>query len=434
MTMIGCGHLGATHAASMAEIGHDVLGVDIDAAKIETLRGGKAWFHEPELDDMLTRHIASGRLRFTTDFAEAGEFGDVHFVGVATPGTDRGEYDLSQLFSAVSMLAEHLHRPCVIVGKSTVHAGTTAAVRDLVRELAPAGDAVEVVWNPEFLREGHAVQDTLRPHRIVVGVNSTEAERVIREAYAPITDAGVPLVVTDPVTCELVKGSANAFLAMKISFINAMGDLCEAAGGDVRLLADAIGLDPRIGRAFLDAGLGYGGGCLPKDGRAFAARARDLGAEGAVELLSVVDQINAARRDRVVDLTTKTLGGDVTGRRIAVWGAAFKVGTDDIRDSPALDVATRLHAAGAALTVYDPMAIETARAAHPDLGYADDPIHAARGADLLLVMTGWPEFRAINPQDLGGVVAQRVAIDTRAVLHDVWWNEHDWTIHRPGRG
>jgi UDPglucose 6-dehydrogenase len=322
----------------------------------------------------------------------------------------------------------------MIVGKSTVHAGTTAAVQELVRDLAPAGDAVEVVWNPEFLREGHAVQDTLRPDRIVIGVTSPEAERVIREAYAPITDAGVPLVVTDPVTCELVKGSANAFLAMKISFINAMGDLCEAAGGDVRLLADAIGLDPRIGRAFLDAGLGYGGGCLPKDGRAFAARARDLGADGAVALLSVVDDINAARRTRVVDLTTKAVGGDVAGTRIGVWGAAFKVGTDDIRDSPALDVATRLHAAGAALTIYDPMAIDTARAAHPELGYAQDPIAAARDADVLLVMTGWPEFRAINPQELGEVVARRVAIDTRAVLHDDWWAGADWTIHRLGRG
>ncbi|WP_067143983.1 UDP-glucose dehydrogenase family protein [Microtetraspora malaysiensis] len=434
MTMIGCGHLGATHAASMAEIGHDVVGVDVDPEKIAVLAEGRAWFHEPELDEMLSRHVASGRLRFTTDFAEAGAFGDMHFLGVATPGTERGDYDLSQIYAAVSALAPHLHQPCVIVGKSTVSVGTTAAVAELVRELAPAGDAVEVAWNPEFLREGHAVQDTLRPDRIVIGVTSAEAERLIREAYKPITDAGVPLVVTDPATCELVKGAANAFLAMKISFINTMADMCEIAGGDVALLADAIGSDPRIGRAFLDAGLGYGGGCLPKDGRAFAARARDLGVDEAVDLLAVVDRVNAGRRDRVVSMTTKACGGDLSGKRIGVWGAAFKVGTDDIRDSPALDVAIRLHAQGSLVTVHDPMAVETARAAHPELGYAVDPLDAAEAADVLLVMTAWPEFRALHPQRVGEVVARPVVIDARNALHGGWWTESGWTVHRLGRG
>ncbi|GLW98552.1 UDP-glucose 6-dehydrogenase [Microtetraspora sp. NBRC 16547] len=418
----------------MAEIGHDVVGVDIDPGKIATLNSGRAWFHEPELDEMLARHVASGRLRFTTDFAEAGAFGDMHFVGVATPGmADRDDYDLTQLYAAVSALAPHLNRPCVIVGKSTVSVGTTAAVQELVRELAPAGDQVEVIWNPEFLREGHAVQDTLRPDRIVVGVTSPEAERMIRDAYKPITDAGVPLVVTDPATCELVKGAANAFLTMKISFINAVADLCEVAGGDVAHLADAVGLDPRIGRAFLDAGLGYGGGCLPKDGRAFAARARDLGVDEAVELLGIVDQINASRRDRVVTMASKACGGTLAGKRVGVWGASFKTGTDDIRDSPALDVAARMHAQGALITVYDPMAIDTARAAHPELGYAADPVAAVADANVLLVMTAWPEFRGIHPQTVAEAVAQRVVIDARNALHDGWWAEAGWTVHRIGR-
>ncbi|MFF5205997.1 UDP-glucose dehydrogenase family protein [Streptosporangium sp. NPDC000396] len=434
MTVIGCGHLGATHAASMAEIGHEVVGVDIDSAKIETLSSGRAWFHEPGLDEMLARHVASGRLRFTTDFAEAGAFGEMHFLGVATPGmTGRDDYDLSQVFAAVQSLAPHLHRPCLIVGKSTVSVGTTAAVQELVRELAPAAEQVSVAWNPEFLREGRAVQDTLRPDRIVVGVTSARDEQAIREAYRPITDAGVPLVVTDPATCELVKGAANAFLSMKISFINAVADMCDATGGDVVQLADAIGLDPRIGRAFLDAGIGYGGGCLPKDTRAFAARARELGVDRAVDLLTAVNQINAGRRDRVVEMTRKACGGDVTGRRIGVWGAAFKVGTDDVRDSPALDVAARLHALGALVTVYDPMAVETARAVHPEFDYADDAPAAVSGADAVVVMTGWPEFRDLDPADVAAVVARQVVIDARDAIDADCWREAGWSVQRLGR-
>ncbi|MEU4830009.1 UDP-glucose/GDP-mannose dehydrogenase family protein [Streptosporangium sp. NPDC023615] len=435
MTVIGCGHLGAAHAASMAEIGHEVIGVDIDPGKIDILRSGRAWFHEPELDDLLARHVASGRLRFTTSFAEAGAFGETHFLGVATPGmADRDDYDLSQVWAAVSALAPHLRRPCLIVGKSTVSVGTTAAVQELARELAPAGRDVEVAWNPEFLREGHAVTDTLRPDRIVAGVTSAWAEETIRAAYRPITDAGVPLIFTDPATCELVKGAANAFLATKISFINAVADLCEAAGADVAQLADAIGLDPRIGRAFLDAGIGYGGGCLPKDTRAFAARAGQLGAESAVGLLTTVDRINAGRRQRVVEAVRKACGGDLSGKNVTLWGAAFKVGTDDIRDSPALDVAVRLHAQGAVVTVYDPMALDNARAAHPEIGYAGDALEAAAGADALVVVTAWPEFRAVDPVAVGAAVAERVVIDARGALDEPRWHDAYWTLHRIGRG
>jgi UDPglucose 6-dehydrogenase len=434
MTVIGCGHLGATHAASMAEIGHDVIGVDIDPNKITTLNAGRAWFHEPELDEMLTRHLAAGRLRFTTDFAEAGAFGQVHFLGVATPGmADRDDYDLSQVFAAVRSLAPHLAGPCVIVGKSTVSVGTTVAVRELVQEIAPAGDVVDVAWNPEFLREGFAVQDTLRPDRIVVGVTNAATEETIREAYRPITDAGVPLIVTDPATCELVKGAANAFLSMKISFINAMADVCEGVGADITQLADAVGLDPRIGRAFLDAGIGYGGGCLPKDTRAFAARARELGADFAGDLLGVVDAINLSRRSRVVEMARKICGGELRGRRIGLWGAAFKANTDDIRDSPALDVAEQLHAQGAVVTVYDPMALDNAKAAHPQLRYAENAMTAAADADVLVIVTPWPEFGELDPEEVGAVVTNRAVIDARHTIDAGDWESAGWKVRFLGQ-
>lgn len=434
MTVIGCGHLGATHAASMAEIGHEVVGLDIDESKIATLRTGRAWFHEPALDEMLSRHLASGRLRFTTDFAETAAFGEMHFLAVATPGmADRDDYDVSQIFAAIRSLAPHLTGPCVIVGKSTVPVGTTAAVRGLVRELAPAGDHVDVVWNPEFLREGHAVHDTVRPDRIVVGLTTAEAEEKIRIAYKPITDAGVPLLITDPATCELVKGAANAFLSMKISFINAMADVCEATGADVTRLADALGLDPRIGRACLDAGIGYGGGCLPKDTRAFAARARELGADCAVDLISVVNAINLNRRERVVELAHKVCGGALRGRRVGLWGAAFKGGTDDIRDSPALDVAAQLHKQGATVTVYDPMAMSNARAMHPELSYVPDAFAAADDAEVLVIVTDWDEFRKIRPDNLGTSVNGRTVIDARHVVDQDQWEAAGWTVRTLGQ-
>lgn len=434
MTVIGCGHLGATHAASMAEIGHEVIGLDIEPDKIATLNSGRAWFHEPGLDEMLTRHLAGGRLRFTSDFAEAGAFGQVHFLGVATPGmADRDDYDLSQVFAAVKSLAPHLTEPCVIVGKSTVSVGTTAAVRELVQEIAPAGDLVDVAWNPEFLREGFAVHDTLRPDRIVVGVTNAATEATIREAYRPITDAGVPLIATDPATCELVKGAANAFLSMKISFINAMADVCEGVGADVTQLADAVGLDPRIGRSFLDAGIGYGGGCLPKDIRAFAARARELGADFAGELLGVVDAINFSRRSRVVEMARKICGGELHGRRVGLWGAAFKANTDDIRDSPALDVAEQLHAQGAVVTVYDPMALDNAKATHSQLGYAENAMAAAAEADVLVIVTPWPEFGEFDPEAVGAVVANRAVIDARHAIDAEDWESAGWKVRFLGQ-
>lgn len=435
MTVIGCGHLGATHAASMAEIGHHVVGLDIDDSKIAALRSGRAWFQEPELDEMLSRHLGTGRLRFTTDFAEAAAFGEIHFLAVATPGmVGRDDYDLSQVFGAVRSLAPHLAAPCLIVGKSTVPVGTTAAVRELARELAPAGDDVDVAWNPEFLREGHAVQDTLRPDRILVGVDSEAAEAKIRQAYKPITDADIPLLITDPPTCELVKGAADAFLSMKISFINAMADVCEATGANSAQLADAVGMDPRIGRACLGAGIGYGGGCLPKDTRAFAARARELGVDCASDLLSVVDQINIGRRERVTQMAAKACGGDLQGHRVAVWGAAFKAATDDVRDSPALDVAARLHQQGAAVTVYDPLAMTNAQAIHPELVYAPEALSAATRASVLIIGTGCGEFRKLDAETVGEVVGSRTVIDAAGVIDAQRWETAGWTVHVLGQG
>jgi UDPglucose 6-dehydrogenase len=431
LTVIGCGHLGATHAACMAELGHEVLGVDIDADKVALLNTGRAWFLEPDLDDLLARHTRTGRLRFTTSSEEAARFATVHFLGVGTPGLpDHSGYDLSQVFGAISALAPHLAGPALIVGKSTVPPGTTA---ELVRELrrqAPAADAVEVAWNPEFLREGRAVDDTLRPDRIVVGVPSMAAEATVREVYRPLTEAGVPLLTTDPVTAELVKGAANAFLATKVSFINAMADVCVKTGGDVATLADAVGMDARIGRAFLTAGIGYGGGCLPKDVRGLAAFAAAAGAETAAGLLTVVDEINSGRRQRVADLV-QTLLGDLSGRRIALWGAAFKPGTDDVRDSPSLDVADRLSRLGAQVVVYDPQAAGNALVEFPHLDQANSPLAAAQDADAVLVGTAWPQFAAADPAVVAAVVANPLIIDACQGISARQWRAEGWTVAAP---
>jgi UDPglucose 6-dehydrogenase len=433
LTVIGCGHLGATHAACMAEIGHDVLGVDIDQDKVDLLNTGRAWFFEPGLDEMLTRHTQAGRLRFTTSFAEAARFGTVHFLGVGTPDLPDGEgYDLSQVFGAAGALAPHLAGPALIIGKSTVPPGTASRLAAELGKTAPASDAIEVAWNPEFLREGHAVADTLRPDRIVAGVRSPMAEATTREIYRPLTDAGVPLIVTDAVTAELVKGAANAFLAAKVSFINAMSDICAATGADVATLADALGMDARIGRAFLTAGLGYGGGCLPKDVRglrAFAASTGTRGA-GAVSLLTVLDEVNSARRQQVVGLV-QTLLGELPGKRIALWGAAFKPGTDDVRDSPGLDVADRLCRLGAEVVVYDPQATGNALVAFPHLGYADSAAAAARQADAVLVVTSWPEFAALDPAETTAAVRDCLLIDACQAVDSTRWRAAGWTVAAP---
>ncbi|SEB24997.1 MULTISPECIES: UDP-glucose/GDP-mannose dehydrogenase family protein [unclassified Mycobacterium] len=435
-TVFGTGYLGATHAAGMAELGHEVLGVDIDPGKIAKLAAGDIPFYEPGLRKMLRDNIEAGRLHFTTDYDEAAEFGDVHFLGVGTP-QKKGEYaaDLRYVQSVIDTLVPRLRRPAVIVGKSTVPVGTAAELGARARELAPAGIDVEVAWNPEFLREGFAVKDTLHPDRIVLGVqaDSQRAEAAIRELYARILERGVPFLLTDLQTAELVKVSANAFLATKISFINAIAEVCEATNADVTVLADALGYDPRIGRRFLNAGLGFGGGCLPKDIRAFMARAGELGADPALTFLREVDSINMRRRTRMVELTTKACGGTLLGANIAVLGAAFKPESDDVRDSPALNVAGMLQLNGAAVNVYDPKAMDNSRRVFPTLNYSTSVLEACDRADAVLVLTEWQEFLDLDPEQLAATVRVKVIVDGRNCLDVAKWQAAGWRVHALGR-
>jgi UDPglucose 6-dehydrogenase len=428
MSVIGCGHLGATHAACMAALGHEVIGVDIDEDKVSLLNSGKGWFHEPDLDPMLADCIERGRLRFTTDFAEAAEFAAVHFLGVATPGYPDGSYDMSQLRAAVSSLAPHLRGDCLIIGKSTVSPGTAAGLQAMIDDLLKPGQGrAEVAWNPEFLREGCAVADTLRPDRIVVGAGSAAAAETIREIYRPQTDTGIPLLLTDLPTSELAKGAANAFLATKISFINAMADICAATGADVSALALSLGLDPRIGKAFLRAGIGYGGACLPKDVRGLGTFARGIGAQNAAALLGAVDAVNRARITQTVSLVTESLG-EVAGSRVAVWGATFKAGTDDVRDSAGLLIAERLRALGAIVTVYDPMGGGNALVAYPELAYANSAVAAAEGADALVVTAAWAEFAAADAAEVARVVGRRAVVDACQGIDIATWREAGWLV------
>jgi UDPglucose 6-dehydrogenase len=434
VTVLGTGYLGTTHAACMAELGWDVLGVDVDAARIAELAAGRLPFHEPGLAALLDRGLRSGRLRFTTSFQEAADFGDVHFCCVGTPQrADSSQADLSQLLGCVDTLAPLLRRPCLIVGKSTTPVGTAAALAERLVRLAPAGSGVELAWNPEFLREGHAVADTLAPERIVVGVRSAGAEAVLRDVYAEPLAAGVPLVVTDFATAELVKMAANAFLATKISFINAMAEVCEAAGADVVRLSEVLAYDHRIGGAGMRSGLGFGGGCLPKDIRAFMTRAAELGAGEAVSFLRQVDTVNTRRRSRMVEVARELAGGSLHGRNVGILGLAFKPDSDDIRDSPALEVAMALRHLGARVTAYDPAAMDKARRVHPELEYADSILAAAADADVLLVLTEWPEFTQADPQVIGKAVAQLNIADGRHALDPALWRAAGWTYRALGR-
>ncbi|MFI6391782.1 UDP-glucose dehydrogenase family protein [Nonomuraea sp. NPDC050547] len=432
LTVIGTGYLGVTHAACMADLGFDVLGLDIDADKIRRLQNGELPIHEPGLEPVLRRGLESGRLRFTTSYEEAGEFGDVHFLALGTP-QKQGEYaaDTSYLDAAVESLAPYLTRDCLIVGKSTVPVGTAARLADKLARLAPIGAQAEMAWNPEFLREGHAVQDTMHPDRIVVGVRSERAEKILREVYEPLGE--VPMVVTDFATSELVKAAANSFLATKISFINAMAEVCEAAHADVQQLATALSYDDRIGGKFLNAGLGFGGGCLPKDIRAFMARAGELGADQALTFLREVDAINMRRRARMVDLARELAGGSFRGCTVGVLGAAFKPNSDDIRDSPALDVAVTIGEQGGAVTVYDPIALDNARKAHPELNYGTSAVDAVRGAHVVLLLTEWQEFVDLDPEALGTVVAERKIVDGRNALNPTAWRAAAWHYRALGR-
>jgi UDPglucose 6-dehydrogenase len=434
ISVIGTGYLGATHAAAMAELGYDVVGVEVDPRRLKSLQDGRLPFYEPGLEEVLVSNIASGRLRFTDDAAEATAWADVQFLCVGTPqepGSNRA--DMTYIDSAIDALTGHVKHGATIVGKSTVPVGTTARIHERFRAANPGRDDVTFAWNPEFLREGFALEDTLHPDRIVIGIDAPKAEAVLRQVYSPMITEGTPFIVTDITTAELVKVAANSFLATKISFINAMAEVCEAAGGDVSMLAEAIGHDARIGSKFLGAGVGFGGGCLPKDIRAFAARATEIGAGQAVGFLAEIDAINLRRRQRIVDMARAAVGDDLLGLPITVLGATFKPDSDDIRDAPSLAVARMLHGQGAIVTVHDPKGIPNAQRAAPELSYNENLSEAVRGARLLVHLTEWREYRAIDPADLRELVTEANIIDGRNVLDVELWKSSGWSITAPGR-
>ncbi len=432
LAVIGTGYLGATHAVCMAHLGHEVVALDVDESKVARLAAGDVPFFEPGLDELLRKVLETGRLRFTTSYQDVAESADVHFICVGTPQVKDGyAADLRYVEAAFGGLAPLLRRPALVVGKSTVPAGTAARMAELVRERS-GNDQVEVAWNPEFLREGFAVDDTLRPDRLVFGVASAWAEQQLRLTYARAIEDGCPVVVTDFATAELVKVAANSFLATKISFINAMAEVCEVVHADVTKLSEALGYDERIGRRFLHPGLGFGGGCLPKDIRAFMARAEELGVDQALAFLKDVDDINKRRRARTVELG-RELVGSFAGARVCVLGAAFKPNSDDIRDSPALDVAAAIQRQGASVVVYDPAAVDNARVMYPELEYAETALDAARGADLVLLLTEWTEFRQMDPEVLGAAVAARRLVDGRNALQPTSWRAAGWTYRALGR-
>jgi UDPglucose 6-dehydrogenase len=430
LSVIGVGYLGATHAACMSSLGFDVVGVDTDQSKVDLLSQGELPFYEPGLDTLLAAEIKTGRLRFTTNFADVAD-ADIHFICVGTPQSKDGlAADLSYVKASVAAIAPHLKDGSLVVGKSTVPVGTAQLLRDQLAVSAPQAD---LAWNPEFLREGFAVEDTLTPNRLVVGVANDRAEAILKEVYKPITDLGTPWIRADLPTAELVKVAANSFLATKISFINAMAEVCEAAGGDVTVLAKAIGYDPRIGNRFLQAGIGFGGGCLPKDIRAFMARAQELGANQALEFLREIDAINLRARQRVIDVVRADLSDDLTQYKIAVLGATFKPDSDDVRDSPALDIAAQLQAAGATVVVHDPKGIEPARKRFPNLDYQEKVVDAVKGADAILHLTEWKEYRELDPSVIGQLVKGKFIIDGRNMLDRNKWRAAGWRFHALGR-
>jgi len=430
LSVVGTGYLGATHAAAMSSLGFQVIGLDVDAQKIEMLKQGKVPFYEPDLEELLEAEVKSGRLTFTTDFSAIADC-DVHFICVGTPQMkDSLAADLSYVDASIKDVAPHAKPGSLVVGKSTVPVGTADRLAAILKEINPS---IELAWNPEFLREGFAVEDTLRPNRLVVGVTSNRAEEILKEVYAPLIANNVPWIRADLPTAELVKVAANSFLATKISFINAMAEICEAAGGDVTVLAKAIGYDPRIGSRFLQAGIGFGGGCLPKDIRAFMARSEELGARQSLEFLREIDSINQRARQRMIDLVRIDIGQDLKGKKIAVLGAAFKPDSDDVRDSPALDIAVQLAAAGADVNVHDPKAIEAARRRFPQLTYSTSIDDCVSGSDVLLHLTEWKIYREIDPVTTISKVRQAIVIDGRNALDRERWISAGWKFRALGR-
>jgi len=430
LSVIGCGYLGATHAACMSSLGFEVVGIDTDQSKVDLLQSGQLPFYEPGLDTLLASEMKTGRLSFTTDFSAIAD-ADVHFICVGTPQVKGGNAaDLTYVDSALEAIAKIVKPGGLVVGKSTVPVGTATRLRNRLLELNPKAD---LAWNPEFLREGFAVEDTLRPNRLVVGVVNDLAEKILKEVYASNLKENTPWVRADLPTAELVKVAANSFLATKISFINAMAEICEAAGGDVTVLAKAIGYDPRIGSRFLQAGIGFGGGCLPKDIRAFMARAEELGAKQAVEFLKEIDAINLRARQRIIELVRKDLSENLQGKKVAILGAAFKPDSDDVRDSPALDIAAQIQAAGAVVIVHDPKAIANAQKRFPALKFAEDINSTLKDAEIVLHLTEWKIYREINPVEVKSLVKSAIMIDGRNALDRELWQSAGWKFRALGR-
>jgi UDPglucose 6-dehydrogenase len=429
ISVIGTGYLGATHAAAMASLGFHVIGIDVDSEKIKSLKDGVVPFYEPDLEELLQEQLKAERLFFTTDFS-AAKNADVHFICVGTPQSkDSLAADMRYVDSAIEAIGPIAKDGSLIVGKSTVPVGTASRLAKLLSEINPN---LELAWNPEFLREGFAVEDTLRPNRLVVGVTSDRADEILKEVYVDLLAAEIPWIRADLPTAELVKVAANSFLATKISFINAMAEICEAADGDVTVLAKAIGYDPRIGNKFLQAGIGFGGGCLPKDIRAFMARADELGARQALEFLREIDSINLRARTRMIELVRVDLGNDLTGRKIAILGAAFKPESDDVRDSPALDIAAQLYKAGAQILIHDPKAMKNASLRNPELNFGESIEETVAGADIILHLTEWRQYREIDPKKLISHVSQAKIIDGRNALDRQKWQEAGWQIRSLG--
>jgi UDPglucose 6-dehydrogenase len=430
ISVIGTGYLGATHATCISSMGFTVVGIDTSAEKISALSQGRVPFYEPGLEELLQKEIATGRLTFSTDFSKIAE-ADIHFICVGTPQQSNSlAADLTYVHNAIDAVAPYAKPGSLIVGKSTVPVGTASALRERLQKVNPA---IDLAWNPEFLREGFAVEDTLHPNRLVVGVVNDDAERKLKEVYKKNIDEGTPWIRADLPTSELVKVAANSFLATKISFINAMAEICEAAGGDVTVLAQAIGYDPRIGNRFLQAGIGFGGGCLPKDIRAFMARAQELGADQALEFLREIDSINLRARQRVIDLVRRDLGEDLTERKIAILGAAFKPDSDDVRDSPALDIAAQIHASGGDVVVHDPKALANASKRFPALRFEESLDDSLKDADIVLHLTEWKLYREIDPHAAKKLVAQPIIIDGRNALDREAWRAAGWKFRALGR-
>lgn len=430
LSVIGTGYLGATHAACMASLGFEVIGFDTESSKVDLLSKGKIPFYEPDLEELLAEQIKAKRLTFTNKVGDLSD-ADVHFICVGTPQVKNGNAaDLTYVNSALESIAKHVKPGGLVVGKSTVPVGTATKLRNRLLELNPKAD---LAWNPEFLREGFAVEDTLRPNRLVIGVVTDSAENILKEVYAVNLKENTPWVRADLPTAELVKVAANSFLATKISFINAMAEVCEASGGDVTVLAKAIGYDPRIGSRFLQAGIGFGGGCLPKDIRAFMARAEELGASQAVEFLKEIDAINLRARQRIIELVRKDLSDDLVGKKVAVLGAAFKPDSDDVRDSPALDISAQIQAAGAHVTVHDPKAISNAQKRFPGLTFAEDINSTLKDAEIVLHLTEWKMYREIDPTQIKKLVKSAIMIDGRNALDRDLWRAAGWKFRALGR-